>query len=146
MRKHVSSGSPFEDQIGFSRAVRVGPMVAISGTAPIDGDGEVYGEGDAYAQTRRCLELIVEAASQAGMGRAEVIRTRIMLTDISNWEAAARAHREVFSDVAPACTFVQVSRFIDERWLVEVEADCVDDKHASMTAEKNPIYNSKTNA
>ncbi|MEL6951559.1 MAG: RidA family protein [Pseudomonadota bacterium] len=134
MRKHISAGSPFEGQIGFSRAVRVGPIVAISGTAPIGGDGEVYGEGDAYAQTRRCLELIIEAASLAGMGRAEVIRTRIMLTDMKNWEAAARAHRDMFSDVAPACTFVEVSRFIDERWLVEVEADCVDDNDASMTA------------
>ena len=136
MRKQISSGSPFEAKIGFSRAVRVGPVVAISGTAPIGEDGEVVAQGDAYAQTRRCLELILEAVSRAGMGRAEVIRTRIMLTDIQNWEAAAQAHREVFSDVAPACTFVEVSRFIDDRWLVEVEADCVDDTAGSTTAAK----------
>lgn len=137
MRKQISSGSPFETKIGFSRAVRVGPMVAISGTAPIADDGTVVAEGDAYGQTHRCLELILDAASRAGMGRAEVIRTRIMLTDIRNWEAAAQAHREVFSDVAPACTFVEVSRFIDDRWLVEVEADCVDDSAASMTRARD---------
>ncbi|MEO0346645.1 MAG: RidA family protein [Pseudomonadota bacterium] len=135
MRKQINSGSPFESKIGFSRAVRVGSVVAVSGTAPIGEDGQVVAEGDAYRQTRRCLELILEGVSHAGMGRAEVIRTRIMLTDIKNWEAAARAHHEVFSDVAPACTFVEVSRFIDDRWLVEVEADCVDDNHASMTLE-----------
>lgn len=132
MRKQISSGSPFETKIGFSRAVRIGPVVAISGTAPIGEDGEVVAEGDVYGQTQRCLELILEAVSRAGMGRAEVIRTRIMLTDIKNWEAAAQAHREVFSDIAPTCTFVEVSGFIDERWLVEVEADCVDDNMASL--------------
>ena len=137
MRKQICSGSPFETKIGFSRAIRVGPVVAVSGTAPIGDDGEVVAEGDAYGQTRRCLELILEAVSQAGMGRGEVIRTRIMLTDIRNWEAAAQAHREVFSDVAPACTFVEVSRFIDDRWLVEVEADCVDDSTKAMSTARD---------
>ena len=125
MRKRVSSGSPFETQIGFSRASRVGPIVAISGTAPIGPDGDVVHEGDTYRQTHRCLALVLEAVAGAGLDRASVIRTRIMLTDINEWEAAARAHNEVFADVAPACTFFEVSRFIDERWLVEVEADCV---------------------
>lgn len=125
MRKHVSSGSPFEHKIGFSRAVRVGPIVAIAGTAPIGEDGKVVCEGDAYGQTRRCLELILAAVADTGLDASAVVRTRVMLTDIEDWEPAARAHAEVFGDVAPACTFVEVSRFIDPLWLVEVEADCV---------------------
>ena len=125
MRNRVSSGSPFEEKIGFSRAVRVGPIVAISGTAPIGLDGKAVHEGDTYSQTRRCLELVLDAVAGAGLDKASVVRTRVMLTDIDEWEAAARAHNEVFADVAPACTFFEVSRFIDPRWLVEVEADCV---------------------
>lgn len=125
MPKHVSSGSPFEHKIGFSRAVRVGPVVAIAGTAPIGDDGKVVCEGDTYGQTRRCLELVLAAAADAGLDPSAVIRTRVMLTSIDQWEQAARAHAEVLGDVAPACTFFEVSRFIDPLWLVEVEADCV---------------------
>ena len=124
-RKLISSGSPFEPRIGFSRAVRVGPIVAVSGTAPIAADGSVAAPGDVYGQTRRCLEIIARAIGEAGLGLQNVIRTRVMLTDISRWEEAARAHGEVFSGVKPACTFVQVSRLIDPGWLVEIEADCV---------------------
>lgn len=127
MRKLVSSGSPYEPRIGFSRAVRVGPIVAVSGTAPIARDGSVATPGDVYGQTKRCLEIIAQAIADAGLSPGAVIRTRVMLTDISRWEEAARAHGEVFSGVRPACTFVQVSRLIDPRWLVEVEADCVDE-------------------
>jgi len=127
MRKLISSGSQFEPRIGFSRAVRVGPIVAVSGTAPIAGDGSVAAAGDVYGQTRRCLEIIARAIGEAGLGLQNVIRTRVMLTDISRWEEAARAHGEVFSGVKPACTFVEVSRLIDPGWLVEIEADCVDD-------------------
>ena len=127
MRKLVSSGSPFEPRIGFSRAVRVGPIVAVSGTAPIAPDGSVAAPGDVYGQTRRCLEIIARAIGEAGLGLQDVIRTRVMLTDISRWEEAARAHGEFFSGVKPACTFVQVSRLIDPGWLVEIEADCVAD-------------------
>ena len=125
MRKLVSSGSPYEPRIGFSRAVRVGPIVAVSGTAPIARDGSVATPGDVYGQTKRCLEIIAQAIADAGLSPGAVIRTRVMLTDISRWEEAARAHGEVFSGIRPACTFVQVSRLIDPRWLVEVEADCV---------------------
>jgi enamine deaminase RidA (YjgF/YER057c/UK114 family) len=125
MRKLVSSGSPFEPRIGFSRAVRVGPIVAVSGTAPIAADGSVAAPGDVYGQTRRCLEIIARAIGEAGLGLQNVIRTRVMLTDISRWEEAARAHGEVFSAVKPACTFVEVGRLIDPGWLVEIEADCV---------------------
>jgi enamine deaminase RidA (YjgF/YER057c/UK114 family) len=130
MRKLVSSGSPFEPRIGFSRAVRVGPFVAIAGTAPIAADGGVASRGDVYGQTKRCLEIVAQAVADAGLTLHEVVRTRIMLTDISSWEEAARAHGECFATVKPACTFVAVTAFINPEWLVEVEADCVSDDAA----------------
>lgn len=123
-RQNVSSGSPFEDLIGFSRAVRIGPLIAVSGTAPIAEDGTTACVGDVYGQTKRCLEIILQAVVQAGGRREDVVRTHVMLTDITRWEEAARAHGELFGDVKPACTFVEVSRFIKAEWLVEVEADC----------------------
>jgi enamine deaminase RidA (YjgF/YER057c/UK114 family) len=125
MRTLVSSGSPFEPRIGFSRAVRIGRSVAISGTAPIARDGSVACPGDVYGQTRRCLEIIAQAVADSGASLDTVIRTRIMLTDISRWEDAARAHGEFFATIRPATTFVEVKRFIDPAWLVEIEADCV---------------------
>ena len=125
MRKLVSSGSPFESRIGFSRAVRVGNVVAIAGTAPIAADGGVAAAGDLYGQTRRCLEIIAQAIADAGLTLDSVVRTRVMLTDMSRWEEAARAHGEVFSSIKPANTFVQVSGFINAEWLVELEVDCV---------------------
>ena len=125
IRKCISSGSYLEPEIGFSRAVRVGQFVAISGTAPILPTGGTAAPGDVHAQTIRCLEIIDKAAVEAGATMTNVIRTRIMLTDIGRWRDAARAHGEFFRDIRPACTFVQVSGFIDPTWLVEVEADCV---------------------
>jgi enamine deaminase RidA (YjgF/YER057c/UK114 family) len=125
MRKLISSGSPFEPRMGFSRAVRVGSLVAIAGTAPITPEGGVAAPGDVYGQTKRCIEIIEKAVTDAGLSLSSVIRTRVMLTDISRWEEAARAHGEVFAAVRPACTFVEVSRFINPDWLVELEADCV---------------------
>jgi enamine deaminase RidA (YjgF/YER057c/UK114 family) len=125
MRTLVSSGSPLEPQIGFSRAVRVGNQLAVAGTAPIAPDGSVAAPGDVYGQTRRCLDIIATAISDAGLDMEDVIRTRIMLTDIESWREAARAHGESFARIMPACTFVEVARFIDPAWLVEVEADCV---------------------
>lgn len=125
MRKLISSGSPFEPQIGFSRAVRVGPFVAVSGTAPIAPGGGVASPGDLYGQTKRCLAIIGEAIGKAGLGLDSVIRTRVMLTDMSRWQEAARAHGEVFGGVKPASTFVEVKGLIDKGWLVEIEADCV---------------------
>ena len=124
-RKLVSSGSYLEPEIGFSRAVRVGQMIAVAGTAPIAAAGAPAAPDDVYGQTKRCLEIIDQAVTVAGATMAQVVRTRIMLTDISRWRDAARAHGEVFRDVRPACTFVQVSGFIDPTWLVEIEADCV---------------------
>ncbi|MBK8509593.1 MAG: RidA family protein [Candidatus Competibacteraceae bacterium] len=125
MRKLITSGSPFEPQIGFSRAVRVGSIVAISGTAPVAPGGGVAAPGDMYGQTKRCLDIIQQAVTEAGLSLSNVVRTRLMLTDISRWQEAARAHGEVFSEIRPACTFVEVSRLIDPAWLVEIEADCV---------------------
>ena len=125
MRSLISSGSPLEPRIGFSRAVRVGGFVAISGTAPIGPDGGVAAPGDVYGQTKRCLEIIEQAISDAGLSMQDVIRTRVLLTDISRWEDAARAHGEAFSAIKPACTFVEVKGFINKDWLVEIEADCI---------------------
>lgn len=124
MRLVIASKSPLEPRVGFSRAVRVGPYVAIAGTAPIADDGAVACPGDVYGQTRRCLEIVIQAVADAGLSTVHVVRTRVMLTDISRWQDAARAHGEVFSDVRPACTFVEVKGFIDREWLVEIEADC----------------------
>jgi enamine deaminase RidA (YjgF/YER057c/UK114 family) len=125
MRKLVPSGSPFEPRIGFSRAVRVGQIVAVSGTAPIALDGTVACPGDVYGQTRRCLDIIAKAVADSGLSLESIVRTRIMLTDISQWEAAARAHGEYFATIRPASTFIEVKGFINPEWLVEVEADCV---------------------
>ena len=124
-RQLISSGSPFEKPIGFSRAVRVGNIIAVSGTAPIAPGGGTAYPGDLYRQTRTCIEIIKAAIEKAGGRLADVTRTRTMLTDISRWQEAARAHGEFFGNIRPASTFVEVSGFIDSDWLVEIEADCV---------------------
>jgi len=124
MRKLVSSGSPLEGLIGFSRACRVGNIISVSGTAPIQ-NGKTAFIGDVYEQTKHCLVLSIQAIEEAGGKAADIIRTRIMLTDISRWKEAAKAHGELFSNIRPACTFVEVSRFIEPDWLVETEIDCV---------------------
>lgn len=130
MRKLVSSGSPFEPKIGMSRAVRAGPIVTVSGTAPIGPDRRTVGVGDPAAQTRRCLEIIAAALEQAGAGLRHVVRTRILLTRIDDWQSVAGVHGEFFRDTRPTNTIVQVSRFIDPDWLVEIEADAVIDDEA----------------
>ncbi|MED7954209.1 RidA family protein [Streptomyces sp. BE20] len=124
-RRNIGSGSPLEPRIGFSRAVRKGPYVAVAGTAPIGADGATVGPGDVHAQTVRCLDIAEAALAEAGASLDDVVRTRIMLTDVSRWEEAARAHGERFASIRPACTFVEVSRFIDPDWLVEIEVDAV---------------------
>lgn len=125
IRRTVSSGAPLEPQIGFSRAVRGGDYVAVAGTAPIGDDGSTVGPGDVYAQTVRCLDIAERALEAVGASLEDVIRTRIMLTDVTQWKQAARAHGERFASIRPATTFVEVSRFIDSAWLVEVELDAV---------------------
>ncbi|HWS88844.1 MAG TPA: RidA family protein [Pyrinomonadaceae bacterium] len=124
-RRRVSSGSPYESIIGISRAVRVGKFVCVAGTAPLDAAGKTVAPGDAGAQARRCFEIVAGALGSLGAGLADVVRTRILLTRIEDWEAVARVHGEFFRDVRPVNTVMQVSRFIDPDWLVEVEADAV---------------------
>jgi enamine deaminase RidA (YjgF/YER057c/UK114 family) len=127
-RTRVSSGSPFEKPIGFSRAIRAGNVIAVSGTAPIAIDGSTACPGDVYGQTLRCLTIMKQAIEDAGGKLSDVIRTRVMLTDIGRWEEAAKAHGELFSEIRPACTFYQVSALIQSDWLVETEADCITDR------------------
>ncbi|MGH8923414.1 MAG: RidA family protein [Acidimicrobiia bacterium] len=120
-RRLVSSGSPFEPRIGFSRAVRVGDRVLVSGTAPIWSDGSV--DPDPYRQAQRCLEIIIAALAEAGAGPEHVVRTRTYLTDASIWEEVGRAHGEIFSEIRPASTMVVITGMLDPRWKVEIEAE-----------------------
>ncbi|RKR93076.1 enamine deaminase RidA (YjgF/YER057c/UK114 family) [Micromonospora pisi] len=125
MRQTVSSGSALEPRIGFSRAIRKGAHVAVAGTAPIGDDGKTVGQGDVYTQTVRCLDIAAAALEAVGASLEDVVRTRVMLTDVSRWREAAQAHGERFASVRPACTFVGVACFIDPDWLVEVELDAI---------------------
>ena len=124
-RSNVRSGAPWESAVGYSRAVRVGRFVAVSGSAAIDADGELVGEGDMYAQAKRCIEVIGTALDKAGGSLADVVRTRTFVTDIERWADVGRAHQEAFGDVMPATSMVEVSRLIDPRMLVEIEADAI---------------------
>lgn len=123
-RRLVSSGSPYEPVIGFSRAVRVGDIVFIGGTAA-GSSGKPVAIGDPAAQTRAILEIIEKALVDAGASLKDVVRTRIYLVDIADWEAVGRAHGEFFGDIRPASTMLQVTGFISPDWLVEIEADAV---------------------
>lgn len=127
MRKLISSGSPFEPKVGISRAVRVGSYVTVSGTAPLGPDGRTVAVGNAAAQAKRCLEIISKALTDAGVSLHHVVRTRTLLTRIEDWEAVAKVHGEFFRDIRPANTIMQVVRFIDPDWLVEIEADAIFD-------------------
>ena len=120
----ISSGSPYEPIIGFSRAVRVGNIVAIGGTAAGSG-GKPVAIGDPAAQTRAILAIIAKALEDAGAGLKNVIRTRTYLVDIAHWEAVGRVHGEVFGDIRPVSSMLQVTGFINPDWLVEIEADAV---------------------
>ena len=124
-RQSVSSGSPYEPVIGISRAVRIGQMIAVSGTAPIGPDGKSVGVGNPAAQARRCFEIAKQALEKLGASLDDVIRTRVFLTRIEDWKAVAEVHGECFRGVRPASTFVQVARFVEPEWLVEVEVDAV---------------------
>lgn len=124
-RKSVSSGSPYEPIVGLSRAVRIGNVVAVAGTAPLGPDGRTVGAGDPAAQARRCFEISRAALEQLGADLEDVIRTRILLTRIEDWTTVAEVHGEFFRDIRPANTTMQVVRFIDPEWLVETEVDAV---------------------
>src|SRR5690606_24679763 len=110
---------------GFSRAVRVGNFIAVGGTAPIAAGGGTAGKGDAYLQAKRVLEIIGKALDDAGAGFEHVVRTRVILTDMALWDAAAKAHAEIFADIRPVTTVMAVSGFVDPDWLIELEVDAI---------------------
>ena len=126
-RSNLRSGAPWESRVGYSRAVRTGRFIAVSGSAAVDEDGRLVGEGDMYAQAKRCIEVIAAALERAGARLSDVVRTRMFVTDIERWEEVGRAHQEAFGDVMPATSMVEVSRLIDPRMLVEIEADAIID-------------------
>jgi enamine deaminase RidA (YjgF/YER057c/UK114 family) len=122
-RINVSSASPYEDVIGFSRAVRIGPYVHVSGTTAIGDDGELVGVNDVRAQTEQVLRNIEAALTEAGAALADVVRTRMYVRNIEHWRGVAEVHHQAFGDIKPAATMVEVSRFVDPRMLIEIDAD-----------------------
>lgn len=123
-RTNISSGAKWEDLVGYSRAVRIGNIVEVSGTAPVDGD-KVIGIGDAYVQTKVCLQIIEKALVNAGGSLKDVVKTRMFVTDISRWEEYGKAHGEFFKDIKPVTTMVEVKSLIDPDMLVEIEATAI---------------------
>ena len=126
-RKNVTTGTRWEPIVGYSRAVRVGSWISVSGTTATGRDGQVVGQGDPYAQTVQVLQSIAAALAAAGGSLADVVRTRIYVTSIDHWQEVGRAHAEVFRDIGPATTMVEVSRLISPDMLVEIEADAIAD-------------------
>lgn len=124
-RTTIRSGAPWEPVVGYSRAVRIGPYIAVSGSAPVGSDGELVGAGDAYEQAKQCIRVIQSALEQAGAGLGDVVRTRMFVTDIEQWAEYSRAHKEAFGEVMPATSMVEVTRLIDPAMLIEIEADAI---------------------
>ncbi len=124
-RSNIRSGAPWEPIVGYSRAVRVGRTIAVSGSAAVGPDGEIVGVGDTYAQACRCIEVIAEALNAAGASLSDVVRTRMFVTDIDQWEDIARAHQEAFGDSPPATAMLEVNRLIHPDMLLEIEADAI---------------------
>jgi enamine deaminase RidA (YjgF/YER057c/UK114 family) len=124
-RRLISNGNPMEEIVGFSRAVRVGAFIAVGGTAPVDAAGKTVGVGDVFAQTTRCFEVIKAALEESGSGLHDIVRTRVILTDIDNWKAAIEARKAFCRDARPVDTIVAINRFVNPEWLVEIEVDAV---------------------
>ena len=124
-RRLISNGNPMEENVGFSRAVRVGPYISVGGTAPVNAEDNTVGAGDVFAQTTQCFEIIKAALEQAGSGLQDIVRTRIILTDIENWKEAIEARKKYCLDTRPVDTIMAVTRFVNPEWLVEVEVDAV---------------------
>ncbi len=124
-RRRAFSGAPWEPEVGYCRAVRVGERIVVSGTAPVAEDGSAFAPGDGYAQAKRCLEIIETAITELGGTLADIVRTRMLVTDADRWAEFGRAHGEAFGDHPPATTMAEVARLIDPEWLIEIEAEAV---------------------